>query len=362
MVTSRIRVMMRTIIILVGLLMTVHELASMNWINLNLCYFRECCHPNDGTGYITYEKGCDKLLETLQTKVYGQPLIVKPIYKSLRAHMTNERPLRPLVMYFGGWTGTGKTYVAKLIASSLFKEGMKSKFVKYISSSYHFPIKIEGSEEITKHRLRLRDMIKETVSQCERSLIILDELDKLPPGVVDSLQPLVDYIEDIDGVKYNKAIFIFLTNTGAGALNNLAYEMYQSGKERKDLSSKDMEEILRTDSFTEQGGLRHSSLLSRHSIGVFVPFLPLQIEHVKLCIREEIEARNVITDNPDSIVDEIADEMSYFPPGVRLYSQSGCKGVHDKVTNYLGPPIHQFSGPKSSDEFLLNKKSAKSEL
>lgn len=322
----------------VALLLTGHGV-NKGWFNSNLCYFRECCHPNDGTGYLKYERGCDSLLDDLQNKVYGQPLIIKPIYKALRAHIINNNPSRPLVMYFSGWTGTGKTHVARLIAKNLFREGMQSKFVKYISSSYHFPIKIEGEREIMKQRLRLRDMIRETVSQCERSLIILDELDKLPSGVVDSLQPLVDYVEDVDGIRYNKAIFIFLSNTGAEKLNLLAYKMFKEGKERKDLSSKDIEEILIKESFNEEGGLRQSSILKRYSIGVFVPFLPLERKHVELCTRDEIINQNVIADNQDILIETIADEMLYFPEDTRLYSKSGCKGVHDKVINYVGPPL-----------------------
>lgn len=333
----------RMVAITVILLVTTN--VSTNWLDINLdtnkwlCSFRECCHPNDGTGYIAYEKGCDKLLEELNSKVFGQPLITKPIYKSLKAHMINDRPSRPLVMYFSGWTGTGKTLVARLIASSLFKNGMESKFVKYISSSYHFPVKIEDDHQIAIHRQRLRDMIRETVKRCERSLIILDELDKLPAGVVDTLQPLFDYIEDVDGVRYNKAIFIFLSNTGATQLNRLAYKMFTEGKERKDLSSKDIEEILVQESLKEQGGFRKSSLIQRYSIGVFVPFLPLERQHVKKCILNEIEAQYVIPDNMDNLVEEIADEMIYFPDDTQLYSMSGCKGVHDKVINNIGPPI-----------------------
>lgn len=324
---------------------------STNWVNHNLylCKFRECCHPNDGTGYIAYERGVEQLLDTLKDKVYGQPLIFRPIYLSLRAHMTNERPPRPLVMYFSGWTGTGKTHVAKLIASSLYKEGMNSKFVRYISSSFHFPAKIETDKDIALHRQRLRDMIRDTVVGCDRSLIILDELDKLPAGVVDSLQPLLDYLEDVDGVRYNKAIFIFLSNTGAESLNKLTYKMFTEGKERKDLSAKDVEEILIMESFNEPGGLRQSSLLKRYSIGVFVPFLPLERQHVKLCIRDELEAQSRVADKPDELAEEIADEMTYFPNDTRLYSKSGCKGVHDKVTNYLGPPIEFQAPEKDSD-------------
>lgn len=313
---------------------------NWNWINSGLCKIKECCHGNDGTGYILYERGADTLVEDLRNKVYGQPLIVNPIYRSLRAHITNEAPPRPLVMYFSGWTGTGKTYVAKLIAKNLYLKGMSSQYVKWISSSYHFPIKIEGDREIAKQRQRLRDMIKDTVKGCERSLIILDELDKLPSGVVDALQPLVDYLHDIDGISYNKAIFIFLSNTGAESLNALSYKMFKEGKERKDLSSKDIEEILIKESYNERGGLRESSILRRHSIGVFVPFLPLERQHVKLCIEDEFESRLINLSDRERLTEEIADEMTFFPNDTQLYSKSGCKGVHEKVTNHIGPTTY----------------------
>lgn len=332
--------------------MAANALAQWKSLILNgFCLFTECCHPNDGTGHILYDRGCDRLLVALQTKVYGQPLITQPIYKSIRAHMLDENPQRPLVMYFSGWTGTGKTHVARLIASSLYSQGMGSKFVKYISSSYHFPVKIDQSNhsEITYHRQQLREMIKSTVSQCERSLIILDELDKLPPGVIDCLQPMLDYLDDVDGVRYNKAIFIFLSNTGADKLNSLTYKMFEQGKERKDLTSKDIEEILIKESYNEQGGLRQSSLIKRYSIGVFVPFLPLERQHIKLCILNEIEAQNVIADNEEKLIEEIADELTYFPDDTRLYSKSGCKGVHDKVVNHVGPSISDQSKFKNLD-------------
>lgn len=298
----------------------------------------ECCHPNGG--YIDLSNGSETLLDKLESKVYGQPLITKPIYRQLRTHLINDKPSRPLVMYFAGWTGTGKTYVAKLIASSIYKEGMRSKFVKYISSSWHFPVKIETKEEIAQNRQRLRDLIRDTVSQCERSLIILDELDKLPPGVVDGLQPMLDYVEDVDGIKYNKAIFIFLSNTGSDQLKELAYHMYKEGKERKDLLVKDVERILMQEAFKEPGGLRMSSLLKRHSIGIFVPFLPLERGHVELCIKTSIEEHGeVYVDDTDQVVQDVIDEIAFFPGDTQLFSMSGCKGVYEKVTNHLGPPV-----------------------
>lgn len=334
-------VMLKKILTLCFILFMAANATSVNEIYIKAkCYFGECCHPNDGTEwFIRYQSGTESLLNELKTKVYGQPLITEPIYKSLKAHMANESPSRPLIMYFSGWTGTGKTHVAKLIASSLFKKGMESEYVRYISSVYHFPVKIEGTREEIRQQQKLRDMIKETVSKCPRSLIILDELDKLPPGVVDGIQPLLDYVHNLDGVKYNKAIFIFLSNTGAEKLNQLSYKMFREGKERKDLSRKDIEEILILESYNEKGGLGGSSILKRYSIGVFVPFLPLDRQHVRRCIKDAIEKQNVIPNDEAALIEEIADEMTYFPNDTKLYSKSGCKGVEEKVYNFAAQPI-----------------------
>lgn len=44
-----------------------------------------------------------------------------------------------LVMSFHGWTGGGKNYVSKFIAESIYKLGMRSRFVHVFVSTVHFP-------------------------------------------------------------------------------------------------------------------------------------------------------------------------------------------------------------------------------
>lgn len=45
---------------------------------------------------------------------------------------------------------------------------------------------------------------------CGSSVFIFDEMDKLHPGIIDSIKPFLDYYEQVDGISYRKAIFIFL--------------------------------------------------------------------------------------------------------------------------------------------------------
>lgn len=48
------------------------------------------------------------------------------------------------------------------------------------------------------------------MSACASSVFIFDEMDKLHPGLIDAIKPFLDYYEQVGGVSYRKAVFIFL--------------------------------------------------------------------------------------------------------------------------------------------------------
>ena len=101
--------------------------------------------------------------------------------------------------------------------------------------------------------------------------------------------------------------------------------------------------------FNEQGGLQYSRMIEKNLVDVFVPFLPLERKHVKICVRNELERRNVVNWTEDKVdffifyflyltcflifykVDFVADQLTYKPPEIKLFSTSGCKRVAQKV-------------------------------
>ena len=80
------------------------------------------------------------LQKKLQRKVYGQHLVKKVVINHLNAHMMN-RPSKALTLSFNGGTGTGKNYVSKIIAESIYKNGMRSQYVHFISATVEYPHK-----------------------------------------------------------------------------------------------------------------------------------------------------------------------------------------------------------------------------
>jgi hypothetical protein len=81
------------------------------------------------------------------------------------------------------------------------------------------------------------------------------------------------------------------------------------------------------------GGLWHSSLIDKNLISAFVPFLPLERQHVKLCVEDELRKKRYHIS--ESILNKVADELQYFPIETKLFSKSGCKRVAEKVDYIL---------------------------
>lgn len=154
------------------------------------------------------------------------------------------------------------------------------------------------------------------------------------------------------------------SNAGGDLINKAALDFWTSGKRREEIQLKDLEPVLSVGVFnnknskllspenvkfllfhnsrfisspcsaflfpsTPPGGLWHSSLIDRNLIDYFVPFLPLEHKHVKMCIRAEMRARGYAVD--EKVVQAVADEMTFFPKEQRIYSDKGCKTVQAKL-------------------------------
>ncbi|XP_062567718.1 torsin-1A-like [Saccostrea cucullata] len=284
------------------------------------CYFKECC-PADWA-----HLDATALREDLQTRVFGQDLAIDVIMKHLRAHMTKD-PTRALALSFHGGTGTGKNHVSRIIAEGLYQEGMRSKYVHFISATKEFP----HVYQVPLYKDKLKELVENSVKDCERSLFIFDEIDKMPPGLIDTLTPYLDFNEHLSGTDYRKAIFLFLSNTAGKEIFHYTLE-HQFSRERIGLN--EMEQLIsKVTVNTNSNGMYLSDVIIKHLITAFVPFLPLKRKHVKKCIKDYLVARNYNKRDsvPEEIVQKIMRELIFFPDDTQIFSVTGCKRVPDKV-------------------------------
>lgn len=57
---------------------------------------------------------------------------------------------------------------------------------------------------------QLREAIRDMVLRCPQTLFIFDEAEKLHPGLINAIKPYMDHYDNVDGVSYRGAIFLFL--------------------------------------------------------------------------------------------------------------------------------------------------------
>ncbi|XP_043914790.1 torsin-1B-like [Protopterus annectens] len=184
------------------------------------------------------------------------------------------------------------------------------------------------------HQEQLQTWIRGNVSLCPRSIFIFDEMDKMHPGLIDAIKPYLDYYDELQGTSYQKSIFIFLSNAGGDIITQTVMDFFNQGKKREEIKLNDLDPILQMQIFNnKKSGLWHASLIEKHLIDFFIPFLPLEYRHVEMCAREELMSQLGLVD--EDIVKKITDEMTYYPKDKQLFSVKGCKTVASKLNSYL---------------------------
>lgn len=298
--------------------------------NISSYMFGEQCNSMWTTRNVT------KLRSSLEANVFGQHIATKLILSVLNRRWSQSEidtsSKKPLVLSFHGWTGSGKNYVSKFIAEALFDRGLRSQFVHLFVSTLHF----HDESQAAKYRIQLQDWVRGNVSKCADSLFIIDEIDKMPSGVLDGLKPFMDFHSSIDGIDFRRATFIFLSNTGGREITRRIMKFWQEGRRRESINYFELEGLVSKGAFNEEGGLHHASIIDRSLIDVYVPFLPLEQSHVRQCVDKELEKQNIEKARlPSNFADQVVSELSFWPADTKVFAAAGCKRVVQKVDELL---------------------------
>ncbi|XP_061460167.1 prosalusin [Rhineura floridana] len=266
----------------------------------------------------------------LAINLVGQPLVRQLVVKGLKAFVHNHDPVKPLVMSFHGWTGTGKTYASSLLVRYLFRAGFHSSYVHRFSPVVHFP----HAEHMEQYKNDLKNWIQGNLTRCGRSLFLFDEMDKMHPGLIDVIIPFLGPSWVVFGTNYRKAIFIFVSNAGGEQINQMALEFWRARKDQEEISLEDLEaSVLEAVFENPQNGFWKSGIIDQHLIDLLVPFLPLKQHHVKQCAANEIASLGL---EPQlEVIQAVADSIPYFPAEEKVFSSTGCKTVASRVPFFL---------------------------
>ncbi|XP_032688227.1 torsin-like protein isoform X2 [Odontomachus brunneus] len=235
-------------------------------------------------------------------------------------------------MSFHGTPGTGKNYVAQMIATSLYKKGIQSRYFHFFNGRNDFPLQ----KKIDDYKEDLYKIISNSLQQCERSMFVFDEVDKIPEGLLNVLVPFLDYhsyrksSKHSESIHQNKAIFIFLSNTGSAQIVQHLVGLWKRGKKREDTRLQDFEKLIADGAFNEKGGFYHSDAIQTSVIDHYVPFLPLEEVHVRKCLVRAFAERGVVSPK-EEMIQEVLSHLTFGPEPHNLYSMAGCKRIEQKV-------------------------------
>ncbi|XP_066569203.1 prosalusin [Amia ocellicauda] len=266
----------------------------------------------------------------LYRNLYGQHLAQDVVSEAVGRFLRNESPDRPLVLSFHGSSGTGKTMVSSMLGKYLYGTSLGSPYVHQFIPTLHFP----SPSRVKSYRLELKSWIEGNLTACARSIFIFDEMEKMPPGLVDILAPFLGPSHVVFQTNYRKAIYIFISSVGEEVINKLALENRLAGRERDEIRLEDLEDKLSKAAFDDKNsGFYHSSIISESLIAHFVPFLPLTRRHVERCARRDLCQRGHC--HRTDVVEAVGGAMSYTQSTQQLFSQTGCKTVMGKINFYL---------------------------
>ncbi|XP_030062699.1 torsin-1A-like, partial [Microcaecilia unicolor] len=267
------------------------------------------------------------LQRDLWQDVYGQQLAISIILRALQAHTQNKHPTKPLVMSFHGSNGNGKTFISKIIAKNLYPQGVRSRFLHQFHPTLHF----SNALNVPLYKAQLQNWIQGNVSICPSSLFIFAEMDHMPYGLIDAVTPFLYHQQAFKGLSYGKAIFIFISNIGGDRINEKMLEAWRKNSTREEIQLKDLEPLLASTAFRNRdSGFWHSDLIQRNLIDYYIPFLPLERQHVIECIKAELRSRGY-NQHPEDVIQQIGSELTDFPPEEKIFSSHGCKTVATKV-------------------------------
>ncbi|XP_015996697.2 torsin-3A isoform X2 [Rousettus aegyptiacus] len=204
------------------------------------CSFQDCC----GGGDCRITNNFTGLESDLRVRLHGQHLAQELVPTAVRSYLALPRPDKALALSFHGWSGTGKNFVARMLAENLYRDGLRSDCVKLFIATFHFP----HPKDADLYEEWLTDQMRETRERCGQTLFVFDEAEKLHPGLLEALRPHLQ-LQAPDSLRAEspRSILLFLSNLGGNVINEEVLRLLKAGWAREAVTVDQLEPRLQAE-------------------------------------------------------------------------------------------------------------------
>jgi ATP-dependent Clp protease ATP-binding subunit ClpC len=280
----------------------------------------------------------DKIHERMINQSHAVSVVANALRRA-RAGVTNPR--RPIGSFlFMGPTGVGKTELAKAVAATYF--GSESSMIRLDMSEYQQPADVErllatGQTENASLLMSVR--------QQPFSVVLLDEIEKAHPNVLNLLLQLLDegQLTDSSGrpASFRDCVIIVTSNAGAQQIR----EHIEKGESLDNFSSKLTDELISSGQFKPE-------LLNRFDeMVLFRPLDPSELAQVVALMLKEVNAtlvnQNISVELTEAAISKIVSEGN----DPRLGARPMRRALQRIVENTLAQKI--LKGEASPGDHVL---------
>ncbi|XP_057580092.1 torsin-4A [Hippopotamus amphibius kiboko] len=263
----------------------------------------------------------DGLEKALQRAVFGQPAAVARIVALLRDYLATHVHGRPLLLALHGPSGVGKSHVGRLLARHFRAVLEDGALVLQYHARHHCPEPRAADDCREELARRVADVVARAEAEEKTPLLVLDDVELLPPALLDELHGL---LQPQRAHRFHNAIYVLLSGAGGEEVTRFVLQNASRAlalrADGAPAAAAQAEEELRA---------RLSALLVREhplwQAAAIVPFLLLDRRDVVSCFRDEMAGEGFFPEQARAEL--LAAQLSYYRVAGREFAVTGCKQV-----------------------------------